>query len=65
MAQAASASAFTLNSRRLVADAILKGYADTNVAAVLTTAASNGYAAGVGGALTNAAVGGILGSVNR
>ena len=43
MAQAPSASKFTLNSRQLAAQAILLGYDDADLATVLSSARTNGF----------------------
>lgn len=62
MAQAADASAATLANRELAAQAIEQGYADGNVATVLSTAATAGYKLGE---LPTGKVGGIINGVNR
>lgn len=62
MANAKDATAAVLNNRRLAAMAILIGYDDTDVATVLTTAHNAGYKDGM---VVEAAVGGIIGSINR
>ena len=46
MAHARTAPKTTLTDRRKAADAILNGYADAQIAAVLTAAVANGYVYG-------------------
>lgn len=62
MANAKSTTKAGLNDRRLAADAITQGYADANVATVLTTARNAGYKDNT---LTEAEVGGIIQGINR
>lgn len=65
MANAASASLEELANRQLAAEALLQGYADGDIAAVLSTADTAGFAAVGPQIIVNASVGGIIGGINR